>query len=135
MDAADLVLPVEIGERAGNLQDAVITAGGEFQFLRRIPQKLHAGGIGAAKSSMSAVEQRALVEISGRPASAKRRICRSRAIATRAATVALDSAGRGRMRSAAETAGTSMRISMRSISGPEMRPWYSLMQRGPRAQV
>ena len=47
----------------------------------------------------------------------------SRAAATRAATSADPSAGGGRIRSAAVTAGTSMRRSMRSISGPEMRAW------------
>ena len=41
--------------------------------------------------------------------------------ATRAATSADPSVGGGRIRSAALTAGTSIRRSMRSISGPEMR--------------
>ncbi len=35
----------------------------------------------------------------------------------------LPSAGGGRIRSAAVTAGTSMRRSIRSIKGPEMRTW------------
>jgi hypothetical protein len=55
---------------------------------------------------------------SGRGVSA---IWMSRAAATRAATSAEPSAGGGRIRSAAVTAGTSIRRSMRSISGPEMR--------------
>ena len=48
----------------------------------------------------------------------------ARAAATRAATSAEPSAGGGRIRSAAVTAGTSMTRSMRSSSGPEMRAWY-----------
>ena len=49
---------------------------------------------------------------------AKRRACRSRARATRASTSAEPSAGGGRIRSAAVTAGTSIDRSMRSSSGP-----------------
>ncbi|MNY81427.1 hypothetical protein D3C86_2229920 [compost metagenome] len=56
------------------------------------------------------------------PKAMKRSIWISRARATRRATTALGSAGAGRIRSAAVTDGTSMRISIRSISGPEMRP-------------
>lgn len=46
----------------------------------------------------------------------------SRAWATRAAAWAVPSAGGGRARSAAVTGGTSTCRSIRSISGPEMRP-------------
>src|SRR5499427_10682698 len=46
----------------------------------------------------------------------------ARARATRAATSRLPSAGGGRMRSAAVTAGTSMCKSMRSMSGPGQPP-------------
>ena len=61
----------------------------------------------------------------------------ARARATRAATSLLPSAGGGRIRSAAVTAGTSMLRSMRSSSGPDSRVWYSAAQRvfGPRRQV
>ena len=61
-------------------------------------------------------------------------VWRSRASATRSATSRLPSAGGGRMRSAAVTAGTSMCRSMRSSSGPDKRVWYWAVQRvlGPR---
>ncbi len=42
MDAADDVRAVEIGQRAGDLQHAVIAAGGEAHLFRRIPQQLQA---------------------------------------------------------------------------------------------
>src|SRR5262249_61936446 len=53
----------------------------------------------------------------------------ARAPATRARTSALPSAGGGRMRSAAVTAGTSICRSIRSSSGPDSRVWYSAAQR------
>jgi hypothetical protein len=61
------------------------------------------------------------LRICGNPAAAKRAAWIWRAAATRDATSAEPSAGGGRIRSAAVTAGTSMRRSIRSISGPEMR--------------
>ena len=89
---------------------------GQVKLLRKCTQ-------GAAISSTRAVGQCALTVIRGRPSRSKRSRWMSRARATRSATEALGSARAGRIRSAADTAGTSIRRSMRSSSGPEMRDW------------
>ena len=81
-----------------------------------------AGPSGAAIFSITEGAHWAL-QVTARPSAAKRSRWIARAAATRAATSADGSAGAGRIRSAAVTAGTSMRMSMRSSSGPESRAW------------
>lgn len=46
MDAADGRFAVEIGQGAGDLQHAVVTAGGEFHLFGGVAQQLQAAGIG-----------------------------------------------------------------------------------------
>ena len=45
MDAANLVTTVQISQRTGNLQNAMISAGGKMHLLTRIAQKLETCGI------------------------------------------------------------------------------------------
>ena len=82
-----------------------------------------AGGSRSAIDSSQSPSARALIAAPSPPAAAARSACNRRAAATRAEASAVPSLGAGSARSAAVTGGTSTCRSMRSISGPEMRPW------------
>ena len=123
VDAPDRLGAVEIGERAGDLEDAVIAAGREAHLVGGGAEKRHRALRRAAPPARSGRRALGVGGHAARRAQRSARAWSARAAATRLATAALASAGAGRMRSAAVTAGTSMRMSMRSRSGPERRAW------------
>src|SRR3954464_14642950 len=123
-----MLLAVEIGERAGDLEDAVEAAGREPHGVGRLAhegeavpvgtgdlldQRRRAGGVGG--DALDAERGEALRLHPPRRGDAPGDLGRA-------------FGGAGRMRSAALTEGTSMTRSMRSISGPERRAWYCAMQ-------
>ena len=135
MDAADAVGFVEIGERPGDLEDAVVGTRRQTQPFHGLAEEPPPTGVephdlvderggnvgvGAEMSGPERGETRSLLDELSRHG-AERAAGTARARATRAPTSREPSRGAGRRRSAAETAGTSMRMSMRSSSGPEMR--------------
>ncbi len=123
MNAADFIGAIKIGEGARDAQYAVVAAGGEPHRVGGFAQQRHPLASGRATSSSTAPDTAALLRTCGKPIAAYRATWRSRASATRSAISRLPSAGGGRIKSAAVTAGTSICRSMRSMSGPEMRAW------------
>ena len=129
-ESAALFIPVEVGEGSGDFQDPMKPAGRQAHGIGGSPNQNDAPSeSGCAICSITGAGQLALVEIPDRPKAANRRACRSRAPATRSLTSADPSAGGGRIRSEAVTAGTSMDRSIRSSRGPDIRAWYCAMQR------
>ena len=121
MHAADFVGAVEIGERARDPQHAMIAARREPHRVGGFAQQREAARVRPGHIFQHRARDR---RIAADVRQSDRGITRGLPLAggaTRSATSRLPSAGGGRMRSAAVTAGTSMCRSMRSSSGPEMR--------------
>ena len=111
----------EVGQGAGDAQHPVIAARREAQALGGALQRAWPAASGVAISSRRAPSASALVRMRRSAGSGIARALPGRAAATRRAISALVSAGGGRPRSAGDTAGTSMCMSMRSSSGPLRR--------------
>ena len=121
MKPADLLGAVEVGKRAGDPEHAVIAARRQPHGLGGVAQEFRALRV-RLRDLLQQRSRRLRIGAnlwqSGGRETRKLNVARR---ATRAATSAEPSAGGGRIRSAAVTAGTSIRRSMRSINGPEMR--------------
>jgi hypothetical protein len=123
MDAANFVGAIEIGECTGYAQHAVIAA-------CRQPHGI--GGL-AQERKPARIRPRHILEHRARDGGVAvqmrqtdRRIARRLPLARCSDTLgnfAASSAGGGKRRSAAVTAGTSICRSMRSMRGPDMRVW------------
>ena len=128
---------VEVGEGARELQDPVIAARRKAQPLGGVGQQPEAGSVRFG-DLLDEIRRRG--GVAGDALEAEARIAdeldRSRRGDPRA-TSAEPSRGAGAIRSAADTDGTSITRSKRSISGPERRPRYWATQRsfGARLQA
>ncbi len=121
MDSPDLLRPRQIGDGSGDPQHAVEAARRQAHRRRRVGEQLAARLVGRC----DLVEQLAVgFGVGARPVAVEALgldLARRRRRA--AATSALPSAGGGKVRSAADTPGTSTCRSMRSSSGPDTRAW------------
>lgn len=129
METADPGLAVEIGEGAGDLQNAMEAAGGEAHGVGRLADELDAV---AVRASRLLKRRRGAGRVGGDAVEPQRGVALLLQAARRRDTgsdLGRAFRRRGRIRSAAVTAGTSITRSMRSRRGPEIRAWYCAMQR------
>ena len=119
----DALAARQVGDGARQLEHAVVGARGQLELAHG---RLHQGAAGIVQGAELAHLGRAHVGVAGSCAPgllAKRSRCTCRAFSTRAWIAAEGSPRRWLLSLSYSTRGTSMWMSMRSSSGPEMRFW------------
>jgi hypothetical protein len=114
----DIVAGAEIGDGAGHFEDAMEGAGGEGELADSDFEQAPGLVVEADLDDVSALTWTAVA-----PAAAKRADWRARAASTRTRTLSDDSPRAPVASFWKSTRGTSMKRSIRSSSGPEMRRW------------